>query len=147
MIPDITEKYWELPTEQLLDYVGYYWEEDENLDIGDALHRYFDAARPRDWLDVRDDMRGIWARMFNELPEHDSPIDAIFCAGTAASAAGVWDAVAEAFGLETKYVQLVLAGWYEYPGLKMEAPSPITWDEFMRRYEAEKAEWEQEDVK
>lgn len=141
MITKITEKYRELPPEQLLDYVGLYWNEDENLDIGDALHCYFEAVRPRDWLDVRDSMRDIWSRMFKESPEQESPIDAIFCAGAAASAEGVWDTIAEAFGLETRYVRLVLANWYEYQGLKTEAPPPITLDEFMRRYEAEKNEW------
>lgn len=143
----IVEKYWELPPEQLLDYVGDHWRDDDNLDIGDALHRHFELARPRDWLDVRDDMRGIWEKMFKESLEAESPIDAIFAAGTAASAAGVWDTVAEAFGLETRYVRIVLAEWYEYPGMKTAAPPPITLDEFMRRYQAEKSDWEQEDVK
>jgi hypothetical protein len=44
--------------------------------------------------------------------------------------------------LESKYVELVLANWYER-NWEGEVPK-LTWDEFMRRYEAEKAEWEGE---
>lgn len=136
------QRYWEMPADQLLEHIGNNWAEDEELDIGDALHRYFEETRPRDWLEVRDKLREIWGRMFKEEVEDDSVMESVFSAGAAAAAAGVWDTVAEAFGLESRYVELVLAGWYEYPGSKTEAPPPITWEEFMRRYEAEKAEWE-----
>jgi hypothetical protein len=78
---------------------------------------------------------------FDQL-ESESPAYSVLSGAVAAAAAGVWDAVAEAFGLESKYVELVLANWYEQ-NWEGEVPK-LTWDEFMQRYEAEKAEWEAE---
>lgn len=125
------------------------WSLDENeddeveVDIGDALHIYFKKAAPRDWCDVQDEARRVAERFYEaEDFEADSPIDNLLGATAAQAADGVWQAVAEAFGLNKEYVELVLAHFYER---KKDEPIPepaISWEEFMRRYEIEKAEWE-----
>ena len=130
------------------------YEEDEiEVDIGDALHVYFEMAAPRHWCAVRDEARRFAARLYEpEDFEEDSPIDGLLGAAAAQAADGVWQAVAEAFGLNKEYVELVLAHWHErelvrayWHGIEQDAPIPepaISWEEFMRRYETEKAEWE-----
>ena len=142
------KRYWELSSpDEMLDHIVENWESDENLDVQDALHTYFDKARPRNWCDIAHQTMNITNRMFKDVIEYESPAYAVIAGGIAASAAGVWDSVAEAFGLKTHYVELVLANWYERDVTKTEKLAPITWEEFMKRYEAEKAEWEQGDVK
>jgi hypothetical protein len=135
-------KYWELPAQELREYIIGNWD-DEELDVCDAIHDYYDKARPRCWVDIAHEATDLWNKMFkdNEF-EIDSPAYGVIDGAVAAAAAGVWDAVAEAFGLESRYVELVFANWY-VPNWEGEVPK-ITWDEFMQRYEAEKAEWEAE---
>lgn len=135
-------KYWELPAQELREYIIGNWD-DEELDVCDAIHDYYDKARPRCWVDIAHEATDLWNKMFkgNEF-EIDSPAYGIIDGAVAAAAAGVWDAVAEAFGLESRYVELVLANWYEQ-NWEGEVPK-LTWDEFIRQYEAEKAEWEAE---
>ena len=136
-------KYWELPAQELREYIIGNWLADEHLDVGDAIHDYYDKARPRCWVDIAHDATDLWNRMFKfDQLESESPAYSVLSGAVAAAAAGVWDAVAEAFGLESKYVELVLANWYEQ-NWEGEVPK-LTWDEFMQRYEAEKAEWEAE---
>jgi len=136
-------KYWELPATKLRQHIIDNWAADEYLDIGDAIHRMYEHTRPRDWLEVKDDVIDLWQSMFRQEVEIDSPVYGLIAGACAASAAGVWDTVAEAFGLNTRYVELALAKWYERIANKEEAPPPIDWQEFMRLYEAEKAEWEE----
>lgn len=135
-------KYWELPAQELREYIIGNWD-DEELDVCDAIHDYYDKARPRCWVDIAHEATDLWNKMFkgNEF-EIDSPAYGVIDGAVAAAAAGVWDAVAEAFGLESRYVELVFANWYER-NWEGEVPK-LTWDEFMQRYEAEKAEWEAE---
>lgn len=112
------------------------------VDIGDALHHYFEMAGPKEWLDVRDEARRFAERFFAPDFEEDSPIDGLLAATAAQAADGVWQTVAEAFGLEKQYVELVLAHWYE-KNYDTAAPAPvISWEEFMRSYETERVEWE-----
>lgn len=139
----MTPKYWELPPAQMREYIINHWLDDEDMDVCDAIHAYYGDARPRDWCDVGTDAVDLWNRMFkdDQIGEY-SPAYGVINGCAAAAAAGVWDTVAEAFGLESKYVELVLANWYER-NWEGEVPK-LTWDELMRRYEAEKAEWEGE---
>lgn len=135
-------KYWELPPEKLRQHIIDNWASDEHLYLGDAIHHMYECTRPRDWVEVKDDALDLWQRMFKEEIEDESPIYSIIAGACAASAAGVWDTVAEAFGLNTRYVELALASWYERKINGEEAPPPLTWEEFMRLHEAEKAERE-----
>lgn len=136
-------KYWELPPNELRQYIIDNWAVDEYMDIGDAIHNLYEHTRPRDWLEVKDDALDLWQGMFKQEIETDSAVYGVIAGACAASAAGVWDTVAEAFGLNTRYVELALAKWYERVINKEEAPPPIDWQEFMRLYETEKAEWEE----
>lgn len=121
--------------------------DDENeieVDIGDALHVYFEKAGPRHWCAVRDEARRVASRLYEpEDVEEYSPIDSLLAATAAQAADGVWQTVAEAFGLDKKYVELVMAHWHEREQDEPIPETPILWEEFMRRYEAEKVEWEQ----
>ena len=136
------QQYWDMPIEELIDYVIKNWHNDDELDVGDALHRYYEETRcPRDWTEINWQTIEIWNRAFNDDIQPESPAYGVIVSGIAAAAGGVWDTVADAFGLESRYVELVLAEWYEADA-DDGIPPPITWDEFMRRYEAEKAEWE-----
>lgn len=135
--------YWEIPSpDELLEYIAENWQSDETMDVGDALHTYFDAKRPRDWCDIAHQTMDITNQLFNSDIEYESPAYGVIASSVAAAAAGVWDSVAEAFGLEARYVELVLAHWYERDITKTEKLTPITWEEFMKRYEAERVEWE-----
>ena len=115
--------------------------EDDEVDLGDALHVYFDMVGPRNWCDVRDEAFRIAERLYEpEGFEPYSPIDSLLAATAAQGADGVWQAVAEAFGLDKKCVEIVLDHWYEKE-YDTAAPAPvISWEEFMRRYEEWKSE-------
>jgi hypothetical protein len=120
--------------------------DDENeveVDIGDALHVYFEMAGPRHWCAVRDVARRVAVRMYEpEVLEEGSPIDDLLTATAAQAADGVWQTIAEAFGLNKEHVENVMAHWHER---EQDEPIPepsISWAEFMRRYETEKAEQE-----
>jgi len=120
------------------------YEEDEaEVDVGDALHVYFEKAGPRHWCAVRDEARRIAVRMYEpEDVEEYSPIDSLITAAVAQAADGVWQTIAEAFGLNKDYVESVMAHWHER---EKDEPIPepaISWGEFMLRYETEKAERE-----
>jgi hypothetical protein len=119
-------------------------EDDEvEVDIGDALHVYFDKAGPRHWCEVRDEARLFAARLYEpEDFEEGSPIDSLLTATAAQAADGVWQTVAEAFGLNKEYVEFVMAHWHEREQGEPIPEPAISWEEFMRRYETEKAEWE-----
>ena len=109
------------------------------------MHNYYEKARPRDWLAVEEETRNFWKDLFLEEIPQFCAIHGVIASACAASAAGVWDTIAEAFGLDARYVELTLADWYErkmYKGKEIAAEPPITWEEFMRRYESQKAEWE-----
>jgi hypothetical protein len=120
--------------------------DDENeieVDIGDALHIYFEMVGPRHWCAVRDVARRVAARLYEpEDFEEDSPLDNLLVATAAQAADGVWQTVAEAFGLNKEFVELVMAHWHEKEQGEPTPESAISWEEFMRRYETEKAEWE-----
>lgn len=135
------KQYWELPVEELPDYIVENWAIDDDLDVGDALHRYYEETRcPREWTEINALTIDIWNRMFQENIEPDSPAYGVIVSGIAASAGAVWHTVADAFGLDAGTVETVLDDWYEVePGEPV--PPPITWDEFMRRYRKEEAEW------
>ena len=138
------QQYWDIPIEKLINHVVENWQDDEEMDVADALHRYYEETRcPRDWTEINLLTVDIWNRMFDDDIHLDSPAYGVIVSGIAAAAGGVWDTVADAFGLESRYVELVLAEWYEADG-DDGIPPPITWDEFLRRYEKEKAEWEVE---
>ncbi len=139
------KEYHKLPAPKLRRYIIANWLADEEMDVCDAIHYYYEKARPRDWCDVGTDAVDLWNRMFkgNRIGDY-SPSYGVINGCAAAAAAGVWDTVAEAFGLESEYVQLTLAHWYEqnWEG----EPPKLTWDEFMKLYEIEKAElWKEGD--
>jgi len=120
--------------------------DDENeveVDIGDAMHVYFEKSGARHWCAVRDEARRIAVCLYEpeDFEEH-SPIDSLLAAAAAQAADGVWQAVAEAFGLDKKYVNLVLAHWHEREQGEPIPETAISWGEFMRRYEIEKVEEE-----
>lgn len=120
-----------------------YDDDEAEVDIEDAMHVYFKKAGPRHWCAVRDEARLFAARLYEpeDFEEH-SPIDSLLTATAAQAADGVWQTIAEAFGLNKECVELLLAHWHER---EQDEPIPepsISWDEFMRRYEIEKAEWE-----
>lgn len=114
--------------------------EDDEVDLGDALHVYFEMAGPRQWLEVRDEARRIAERLYEPDFEEGSPIDDLLAATAAQAADGVWQAVAEAFGLDKTCVEIVLDHWYE-KDYDTAAPAPvISLEEFMREYEECKSE-------
>ena len=119
------------------------WTWHDGGDISNDIHVYFEMANPRDWVDVSDAACDVWKAMFDEEIEEYSPIDAIFSGIAAQAAHGAWSAVADAFGLERQYVELVLARWYED---KENLPAPISPEEFIRLYEEEKKSWEKQDA-
>ena len=145
-----TKPYHEQDKDELFETIirwslGEYDDENEiEVDIGDALHVYFEMAGPRHWCAVRDEARRVAARLYEpeDFEEH-SPIDSLLTATAAQAADGVWQTVAEAFGLDKKYVELVMAHWHEREQDESIPEPPILWEEFMRRYEIEKTEWEQ----
>jgi hypothetical protein len=116
--------------------------EDDEIDLGDALHIYFEMVGLREWCEVREEARRVAVRMYEGEFEEYCPIDNLLGATAAQAADGVWQTVAEAFGLDKRYVEFVLANWYEKEQGEPSPEPPISWEEFMRRYEAEKVEWE-----
>lgn len=120
------------------------YEADEaEVDVGDALHVYFEKAGPRHWCAVRDEARRVAARLYEpEDFEEYSPIDSLITAAAAQAADGVWQTIAEAFGLNKDYVESVMAHWHEREQDEPIPESAISWEEFMLRYETEKAERE-----
>jgi len=113
------------------------WQSEEN-DYCDDIHHYFENLNVHYWPDVADEARVLWKVMFGDELEDGSPIDAIITGVAAQAADGVWRAVARAFGLNATLVECALAHWYEeYP--EHETPPPITFDEFMQKYEEESA--------
>ena len=144
-----TKPYHEQDKDELFETIirwslGEYDDENEiEVDIGDALHVYFEKAGPRHWCAVRDEARRVAARLYEpEDFEEYSPIDSLITAAAAQAADGVWQTIAEAFGLNKDYVESVMAHWHER---EQDEPIPepaISWEEFMLRYETEKAERE-----
>jgi hypothetical protein len=112
-----------------------------DTETANDIHLFFEHyVKEKDWLEVADQGRKIYTWMFTNKLHRDSPMAGLLDGVAAASADGVWKAVALAFGLEHTYVQYVLGDWYE----GNEHPAPITLAEFMQRYEKEKADWEAE---
>ena len=123
-------------TEELIN-----WTDEDADDTGNLLHRYFETTKLRHWCDVAAGGREAYALMFEEEVEAFSPLDAIIGGVAAQAAQGVWDAVADAFGLEAKYVELTLSHYVEVsPGEA--CPPPMTLEEFMTRYKKDKEMWE-----
>lgn len=120
-----------------------YDDDEAEVDISDALHVYFEKAGPRYWCAVRDEARRVATRLYEpEDFEEYSPMDSLLTATAAQAADGVWQAVAEAFGLNKDCVECVLAQWHEREPGEPIPETAISWEEFMRRYEIEKPEWE-----
>ena len=137
------ESYGKVPVDKLLDYIVENWEDEDKVWVGPALDLYYDKVRkPRDWVDINQFTIALWERMFGEKIETDSPMYGVIVSAISAANSGAWDTIAEAFGLNSRYVELVLAEWYERD-LDKPPPPPITWGQFMERYEKEKDEWEE----
>ena len=119
------------------------WADEDADDTNNLLHRYFEASQIRHWCSVSDEGSRAYNIMFNEEVERDSPLDALFSGIAAQAAHGVWETVAEAFGLEAKYVHMVLATYEELEPEDARIP-PITFEQFMKMYKEEKETWEKE---
>ena len=118
-------------------------------DVSDDLHNYFEATGARDRHDVSSEATKVYNIMFvNEhddescIVEDESPIASVWNAAAAQAAHGVWQSVADAFGLNVDVLESVLEDWYLLWGEDKTPPPPITMDEFMKRYKAEYNFWE-----
>jgi hypothetical protein len=118
-------------------------------DVSDDLHNYFEATGARDRHDVSVEATKVYNIMFvNEhddescIVEDESPIASLWNAAAAQAAHGVWQSVADAFGLNVDVLESVLEDWYLLWGEDKTPPPPITMGEFMKRYKAEYKIWE-----
>lgn len=116
-------------------------------DVADDLHIYFEATGERDWMGVADEATKIYNIMFmdeHEKPinvDNESPMASVWRAASAQAAHGVWQAVADAFGLNVDVLEDVLEDWYLLWDGNKTPPPPITMGEFMKRYKAEYKWW------
>ncbi|MFZ4600334.1 MAG: hypothetical protein ACOYNN_16975, partial [Terrimicrobiaceae bacterium] len=113
------------------------------------LHNYFEATEARDWMGVGDEATKVYNIMFmdeNEKPinvDNESPMASVWRAASAQAAHGVWQSVADAFGLNVDVLESVLEDWYLLLGEDKTPPPPITMGEFMKRYKAEYKFWKE----
>jgi hypothetical protein len=113
------------------------WEAEDSDDVNNLLHRYFESTQLLDWCDIADEARVAYELMFEEVCEEDSPIDALITGAAAQAANGVWQAVANALGLNSSVLQSTLEPWYM---TDLHAPrKTLTLDEFKAQYEEEHA--------
>jgi len=121
-------------------------------DPADDLHNYFEASGARDWMDVSNEATKAYNIMFADeddestVVEEESPITGIWRGAAAQAAHGVWQSVADAFGLNVEVLEAVLEDWYLLWGEDKTPPPPITMGEFMKRYKAEYKAWEKEEL-
>ena len=121
-------------------------------DPADDLHNYFEASGARDWMDVSNEATKAYNIMFADeddestVIEEESPITGIWRGAAAQAAHGVWQSVADAFGLNVDVLQAVLEDWYLLWDTDKTLPPPITMGEFMKRYKAEYKVWEKEEL-
>lgn len=121
-------------------------------DPADDLHNYFEASGARDWMDVSNEATKAYNIMFADeddestVVEEESPITGIWRGAAAQAAHGVWQSVADAFGLNVEVLEAVLEDWYLLWGTDKTSPPPITMGEFMKRYKAEYKAWEKEEL-
>jgi len=103
----------------------------------DDLHTYFEATGARDWIDVGKEATKAYNIMFVDeddlVVEEGSPITGIWDGAAAQAAHGVWQSVADAFGLNVDVLQATLEDWYMLFG-DDELPPPMTMREFNKRY-------------
>ena len=125
----------------LTEKIKHWWDQDSEDDLGDLLHRYFEATDRGYWTDVADEGRVAFELVTGDPLEEDTPFSAIISAVAAQAACGVEKAFAAALGLDPKYVPYVIAHWAEKPDGE-DYPPPISFDEFKRRCEQEEKEWE-----
>ena len=117
-------------------------------DPADDLHIYFEATGARDWMDVGNEATKAYNIMFADeddestVVEEESPITGIWRGAAAQAAHGVWQSVADAFGLNVDVLESVLEDWYLLLDKDKTLPPPITMGEFMKRYKAEYKFWE-----
>jgi len=117
-------------------------------DVSDDLHNYFEATGARDRHDVSTETTKVYNIMFvNEdddescIVEDESPMASLWNAAAAQAAHGVWQSVADAFGLNVDVLESVLEDWYLLWDKDKTLPPPITMGEFMKRYKAEYKVW------
>ena len=121
-------------------------------DPADDLHNYFEASGARDWMDVSNEATKAYNIMFADeddestVVEEESPITGIWRGAAAQAAHGVWQSVADAFGLNVEVLEAVLEDWYLLWDTDKTLPPPITMGEFMKRYRAEYKVWEKEEL-
>lgn len=121
-------------------------------DPADDLHNYFEASGARDWMDVGNEATKAYNIMFADeddestVVEEESPITGIWRGASAQAAHGVWQSVADAFGLNVDVLEAVLEDWYLLWDTDKTLPPPITMGEFMKRYKAEYKVWEKEEL-
>ena len=121
-------------------------------DPADDLHNYFEASGARDWMDVSNEATKAYNIMFADeddestVVEEESPITGIWRGASAQAAHGVWQSVADAFGLNVDVLEAVLEDWYLLWDTDKTLPPPITMGEFMKRYRAEYKVWEKEEL-
>jgi hypothetical protein len=113
------------------------WEAEDSDDVNNLLHRYFESTQLLDWCDIADEARVAYELMFDEVCEEDSPLDALITGAAAQAANGVWQAVANALGLNSSVLQSTLEPWY-MPDLHGPRKA-LTLDEFKTQYEKEHA--------
>lgn len=117
-------------------------------DPADDLHTYFEATGARDWMDVGNEATKAYNIMFADeddestVVEEESPLTGIWRGAAAQAAHGVWQSVADAFGLNVDVLEGTLEDWYLLWGEDKTPPPPITMAEFMKRYKAEYKIWE-----
>ena len=108
----------------------------------DDLHTYFEATGARDWMDVGDEATKAYNIMFvdeddeSSVVEEGSPITGIWRGAAAQAAHGVWQSVADAFGLNVDVLEATLENWYMLWGEDKTPPPPMTMREFNKSYKA-----------
>jgi hypothetical protein len=113
------------------------WEAEDSDDVNNLLHRYFESTQLLEWCDIADEARVAYELMFDEVCEEYSPLDALITGAAAQSANGVWQAVANALGLNRHVLESTLEPWY-MP--ELHGPRKVlTLDEFKAAYEKEHA--------
>ena len=118
------------------------WNTDDDRDVCDDLHVYFENAFARwDWRDIADEGTSLWGLMFNQELEKYSPADGVIAAVAAQSHHGAIAAVAAALGVEIDALDCAVSPWSENQD---DPPPPVGFDGL--KVEVEKSQQELEAI-
>lgn len=130
--------------EQLLEEIRNWETTDE--DLSDLLHRYFEKTGLRDWCDVAEEGRRLYAELFAIDVEKFSPMDDILSGVAAQASEGMCISMAAALGWDARILGLVLSHWNEPDENGEYKKEALTLEEFKAFYEKTAAEWSKPDA-